>query len=219
MEEQAYVDASVPTEGRGSHVWPPKEALAGDIYSAQDRVFCSCSSATTQTSSLSQTAVSSIMSSYSVKVTDTPAIKNAPLIGLAEGNGYFSNAQLAALVLGVPWLVKRTLPVLCYGGFKTYVFLVLLLGIPITAAYWTVMSTYGPRINQKVQLPGRNIEEYIFIKDPELKAKYFGKEKIPMQVFHDAFFDDKVDFNGSPSSASPTLVQTHTQPLLSRRCS
>ncbi len=139
------------------------------------------------------------MSSYSVSVTDTPAIKNAPLIGLAEGNGYFSNAHLAALVLGVPWLVKRTLPVLCHGGIKTYLFLVLLLGIPITAGYWTVMSTYGPRKNQKVQLPGRNIEEYITIKDPELKAKYFGKEKIPMQVFHDAFFDDKVEFNGSSS--------------------
>ncbi|KAI1798480.1 sphingolipid C9-methyltransferase [Ganoderma leucocontextum] len=136
------------------------------------------------------------MSSYSVAVTDTPAIKNAPLIGLAEGNGYFSNAHLAALVLGVPWLVKRTLPVFCHGGLKTYLFLVLLLGIPITVGYWTVMSTYGPRKNQKVQLPGRSIEEYITIKDPELKAKYFGKEKIPMQVFHDAFFDDKADFNG-----------------------
>ncbi|KAI0748865.1 sphingolipid C9-methyltransferase [Fomes fomentarius] len=135
------------------------------------------------------------MSSYSVAVTNVPAIKNAPLIGLAEGNGYFSNIHLAGLVLVVPWLVKRTLPVVSYGGFKTYVFLVLLLGIPITIAYWTVMSLYGPRKNQKVQLPGRNIEEYITIKDPELKAKYFGKEKIPMQVFHDAFFDDKVEFN------------------------
>ena len=58
------------------------------------------------------------------------------------------------------------------------------------------MSMYGPRKNQKVQLPGRNIEEYITIKDPELKAKYFGKEKIPMQVFHDAYFEGKIDFNG-----------------------
>lgn len=137
------------------------------------------------------------MSSYSVKVTNSPAIKNAPLIGLAEGNDHFSNAQLAGLVLGVPWLVKRTLPVVSYGGFKTYVFLVLLLGLPITVAYWTLMSMYGPRKNQKVQLPGRNIEEYITIKDPELKAKYFGKEKIPMQIFHDAYFDDKADFNGT----------------------
>ncbi|KAH9914180.1 sphingolipid C9-methyltransferase [Epithele typhae] len=136
------------------------------------------------------------MSSYSVSVTNVPAIKNAPLIGLAEGNGYFSNAHLAALVLGVPWIVKRTLPVVSYGGFKTYVFLVLLLGLPITVSYWMLMSIYGPRKNQKVQLPGRSIEEYITIKDPELRAKYFGKEKIPMQIFHDAFFDDKIDFNG-----------------------
>ena len=136
------------------------------------------------------------MSSYSVAVTNTPAIKNAPLIGLAEGNGYFSNAQLAALVLGVPYIVKRTLPVVCYGGFKTYVFLVILLGLPVTVAYWTVMSIYGPRKNLKVQLPGRTLDEYITIKDPELKAKYFGKEKIPMQVFHDAYFEDKIDFNG-----------------------
>ncbi|RDX46413.1 sphingolipid C9-methyltransferase [Lentinus brumalis] len=136
------------------------------------------------------------MSSYSVTVTNTPAIKNAPLIGLAEGNGYFSNYQLAALVLGIPWFVKRTLPVVSHGGFKTYLFLVLLLGLPITVAYWTVMSTYGPRKNQKVQLPGRNIEEYITITDPELKAKYFAKEKIPIQVFYDAYFDNKIEVNG-----------------------
>ena len=75
------------------------------------------------------------MSAYSVSVTNTPAIKNAPLIGLAEGNGYFSNLHLAALVLGVPWFVKRTLPVVSYGGTKTYIFLVLLLGVPVTIAY------------------------------------------------------------------------------------
>lgn len=137
------------------------------------------------------------MSANAPTITNVPAIKNAPLIGLAEGNGYFSNYQLAALVLGVPWIVKRSLPVLCHGGFKTYLFLVLVLGIPITIAYWTVMSIYGPRVNEKVQLPGKNIEEYITIRDPELKAKYFGKEKIPMQIFHDAYFEEKIDFNGT----------------------
>ena len=39
------------------------------------------------------------MSYYAVRKTDTPAIKNAPLEGLYEGSGYFSNAQLAALVI------------------------------------------------------------------------------------------------------------------------
>ena len=105
-------------------------------------------------------------------------------------------AHLAALILGVPWLVKNTLPIVNRGGFKTYLFMVLLLGVPVAVAYWTFMSTYGPRKNTKVQLPGRDIEEYITIKDEELKALYHGKEKIPMQVFHDAYFDGKIDFNG-----------------------
>ncbi|OCH85321.1 sphingolipid C9-methyltransferase [Obba rivulosa] len=136
------------------------------------------------------------MSSYAVRVTNTPAIKNAPLTGLAEGNGYFSNRHLAALVLIVPWILKRILPVVNRGGFKTYIFMVLVTGLPITVAYWTAMSIYGPRKNQKVVLPGRSIEEYITIHDDELKAKYHGKEKIPMQIFHDAYFEGKIDFNG-----------------------
>ncbi|GBE84519.1 sphingolipid C9-methyltransferase [Sparassis latifolia] len=137
------------------------------------------------------------MSSYSVKVTETPAIKNAPLIGLAEGCGYFNNLHLAGLLLVVPWVVKRLLPVVNRGGFKTYLFLVLVLGVPITIAYWTIVSLYGPRKNQKIQLPGKNLEEYIIIHDEELKTKYHGKEKIPMQIFHDAYFDKKIDFNGA----------------------
>lgn len=59
------------------------------------------------------------------------------------------------------------------------------------------MSMYGPRKNEKVALPGKDIEEYITIHDPELKAKYHGKEKIPMQIMHDAYFDGKIDFNGA----------------------
>ncbi|TFY73780.1 hypothetical protein EWM64_g10232 [Hericium alpestre] len=136
------------------------------------------------------------MASSSPKITNVPAIKNAPLIGLAEGNGSFSNYHLAALVLGVPWLVKRLLPIVNRGGFKTYVFFVVVLGVPVTIAYWTLMSMYGRRKNEKVILPGKNIEEYITIRDPELKAQYRGKEKIPMQVFHDAYFESKIDFNG-----------------------
>ncbi|KIP05873.1 hypothetical protein PHLGIDRAFT_107617 [Phlebiopsis gigantea 11061_1 CR5-6] len=132
----------------------------------------------------------------SVRVTDTPAIKNAPIEGLAEGNGAFNNIHLAALVIVVPWLVKRMLPLVNRGGFKTYIFMFLLCGVPVTMGYWTLMSTYGPRKNNKVVLPERNLEEYITIHDEELKKKYHGKEKIPMQVFHDAYFEGKIDFNG-----------------------
>jgi sphingolipid C9-methyltransferase len=134
--------------------------------------------------------------SSSVRVTNTPAIKNAPLVGLVEGSGSFSNIHLAAAMLVVPWLVKRMLPLINRGGFKTYLFLVVLLGIPVAIGYWTLMSMYGKRKNSKVETPGKDIEAYITIKDPILKSKYHGKEKIPMQEFHDAYFDGKIEFNG-----------------------
>lgn len=136
-------------------------------------------------------------SSSSVRQTDTPAIKNAPLVGLAEGNGSFSNYHLAALVVFVSWVVKRMLPLVNRGGLKTYIFMFLLCGGPVTVGYWAFMSRYGGRKNEKVTLPGKDIEEYIAIHDPELKAKYHGKEKIPMQLFHDAFFEGKIDFEGT----------------------
>ena len=132
----------------------------------------------------------------SVKATNYPSIKNAPLIGLAEGNGSFSNYVLAALVLGVPYFVKKFLPLIRYGGFYTYWFLVLISGVPITIAYWTLMSKHGRRKNEKVTLPGKDIEEYITLKDTKLKLHYGGKDKIPMQIFHDAYFEGKAEFNG-----------------------
>lgn len=58
------------------------------------------------------------------------------------------------------------------------------------------MSLYGPRKNEKVILPGKPVEDYIEIKDLELKQHYGGSNKIPVQIFHDAYFDGKVDFKG-----------------------
>jgi len=138
------------------------------------------------------------MSSETVHPTKTAAIANAPLVGLAEGSSTFSNYQLAAVVLGVPWVLKRLLPIVSHGGTYTYWFLVALLGVPLTISYWFVMSRIGSRVNEKVALPGKNIEEYITIKDLELKKEYHGKNKIPMQIFHDAYFDGKIDFKGRP---------------------
>lgn len=131
-----------------------------------------------------------------VRTTSTPAIKNAPEAGLAEGSGSFSNIQLAALLILVPWVVKRILPLVNRGGFYTYWFLFALCGIPVAIGYWTLMSTYGSRKNEKVVLPGKPLEEYIDIKDPELRQHYGGDKKIPMQVFHDAYFEGKVEFKG-----------------------
>lgn len=132
-----------------------------------------------------------------VRTTSTPAIKNAPEAGLAEGNGSFSNLHLAILVFVVPWVVKRVLPLVNRGGFYTYWFMFALCGVPVAIGYWTLMSTYGPRKNEKVTLPGKPLEEYIELKDPDLKRLYGGDNKIPMQVFHEAYFDGKAEFKGS----------------------
>lgn len=136
------------------------------------------------------------MSSPSVRVTNYPAIKNAPLVGLAEGNGSFNNLHLAGLLIVVPYILKSFLPIIKYGGFKTYLFMFILTAAPTAVGYWTFNSIYGFRKNDKVVLPGNDIEQYITIKDPELKKLYKGKEKIPMQLFHDAYFEGKIDFKG-----------------------
>lgn len=136
-----------------------------------------------------------------VRPTSTPAIKNAPVLGLAEGNGQFSNLHLGALIVAVPWVLKRFLPLFNRGGFKTYLFLALLTGWPIAIGYWTVMSRIGKRKNEKVPFPHKNIEEYITINDPDLKKKYHNQEKVPMQIFYDAYFEGKADIKGVYFSA------------------
>ncbi|WVR03754.1 hypothetical protein IAU60_000749 [Kwoniella sp. DSM 27419] len=126
-----------------------------------------------------------------VRTTNYPAIANAPLP--AEGNASFSNYELAAVVLLGPWLIQRLLPFGRSWGF--YWFLVILLGVPLAVGYWTFKSKFGSRLNEKVAFPGKPTSHYITIKDDKLK-KYNEGKKIPMQIFHDAYFANKIDFNG-----------------------
>ncbi|KAL1411822.1 hypothetical protein Q8F55_002789 [Vanrija albida] len=126
-----------------------------------------------------------------VRLTNYPAIANAPLP--AEGSGAFSNYHLAALVLVVPWIVQRFIPY--FKGWTTYWVLTILLFLPITIGYWVATSRYGRRIDEKVTLPNKPLSSYYTITDAEFKEKWDGK-KIPMQIFHDAYFDGKIDFNG-----------------------
>ncbi|KAJ7430654.1 cyclopropane fatty acid synthase domain-containing protein [Mycena galericulata] len=126
------------------------------------------------------------MLSASVRETTLLSIKNAPLVGLAEDNTQFSNYQLAALVLIVPYIVKLLLPLVSHGGFKTY---------PFHARF--DRCTYHRRL----------LDPYVHLRSAQerqghptgkdIKEKlYNGKNKIPMQVFHDACFEGKIDFNG-----------------------
>lgn len=127
-----------------------------------------------------------------VEVTNVPTIANAPLPAEGPGGESWSNYVLIGLLLGGPIFVTRFFG----GGFKTFVFFFLVLLFPILIAIWTVASTYSPRINDKVKLPGRPVEHYITFKKDEDRQRWSGRNKIPMKAFYEMYFDGDVDFNG-----------------------
>jgi len=136
----------------------------------------------------------------SIRTTKTPTIKNAPVVGLIDGNGDFSNYHLAGLVLSVPLIVQRLLELVVelpwpMTGASGYVVLLVLLGVPVAIFYWTYQSRYGKRHNDKIPIPEGNIERFIEFND-EWLMKYYGERGIPMVVFHDAYVAGKVDFKG-----------------------
>lgn len=120
----------------------------------------------------------------------SPAIKNAPLPADGPGAKSFSNVLLLSIIAFVPYYVSRKLG----GGFKTWLFFALVFVFPILIAYWTFVSTFAPRINEKVKLPGKPIEYYLTFHDKALAAKYHGS-KIPWETFHELYFANKVSFN------------------------
>ena len=131
-----------------------------------------------------------------VRLTHYPAIKNAVLP--AEGNGSFNNVHLALLIFFTPAVLLRLLPFVKarWFGWTSYMVLVALCGVPVAILYWTAMSMYGARINEKVTLPNRPLEYYLDIKDEALRRQYHGHHKIPMQVFWEAYFDGKIEVKG-----------------------
>lgn len=82
------------------------------------------------------------------------------------------------------------------GGLKTAIFFALFTSIPLLGGYWILVSSISPRKNEKARYPGRPVEHYLTFKNPADKAKYSGKNKIPMETFHEMYFDGDVDFNG-----------------------
>jgi hypothetical protein len=79
---------------------------------------------------------------------------------------------------------------------KTWIFFAILTALPILVAFWTVASSMSPRKNEKAQLPGKPIDSYLTFKTDELREKYSGRSKIPMETFHELYFAGKVDFKG-----------------------
>jgi len=145
----------------------------------------------------------------SVRITTTPTIKNAPAVGLIDGNGDFSNYHLAVLILSVPLAIQESVALVVglpwlLSGVSGYAILLALLGVPVTTSYWTYQSRYGKRQNDKIPIPEGNVERFVEIKDEWLRKKYHGKNKIPMVVFHDAYIAGGADFKGQSSSSLPS---------------
>ncbi|MCJ1464076.1 Sphingolipid C9-methyltransferase 2 [Pseudocyphellaria aurata] len=127
---------------------------------------------------------------YGVRTTNYPAVKNGPLPADAAGNESFSNTLLFSLLVVVPAYFARTVG----GGLFTSVFFALFTSIPIIVAFWIIASSISPRKNEKARYPGRPVEHYLHFKNEEDRAKYRGKNKIPMETFHEMYFDGAVDF-------------------------
>ncbi|CED84204.1 sphingolipid c9-methyltransferase [Phaffia rhodozyma] len=112
----------------------------------------------------------------------------------AEGSGAFSNLHLALAVIITPKLIQWTFPILNHSRIIYFILLAITF-FPVLIGYWTLTSTFGGRINDKVQLPGRPIGHYLEFKDEEVRKKYLGR-KIPYQELHDLYFEGKIDFKG-----------------------
>lgn len=120
------------------------------------------------------------------------SIKNAPLPADGPGSDSFNNKIFLSVLLGVPYYLKWKIG----GGLKTWLFFALLIDLPLLAAWWLVVSSISPRRNDKVKLPGRPVEFYLDFKRDADRAKYRGSNKIPMETFHEMYFDGDVDFKG-----------------------
>ncbi|KAI8578478.1 hypothetical protein K450DRAFT_247034 [Umbelopsis ramanniana AG] len=120
------------------------------------------------------------------------AIHNAPLPAEGAGNQTFDNRIFFGLLGGVPLIVT----VLLRWSLWLYPVVAIVLALPILAGSLYLASSYSPRYKNRVALPERPLEDYITIKDPELKSLYNGRNLIPMETFFEAYFDGKIDFKG-----------------------
>ncbi|KAI8343388.1 Mycolic acid cyclopropane synthetase-domain-containing protein [Chlamydoabsidia padenii] len=126
------------------------------------------------------------------KQTTWKAIHNAthPIEG--AGNTSFSNVVLGSVVLGLPLTLTYKLGLPWFFFFP----LALLLALPSLASVIYLYSRFAPRNRTNVKLPGKPLEDYMTIHDPELKKQYNGYTKIPMETFFEAYFVGKIDIKG-----------------------
>lgn len=109
----------------------------------------------------------------------------------------FSNALLISLLVIVPSYFAHKVG----GGILTSVFFSLVTTVPILVVFWIVASTISPRKNEKARYPGRPVEHYLLFHKERDRTTYYGKNKIPMETFHEKYFDGDIDFKGDALEA------------------
>lgn len=125
--------------------------------------------------------------------TQAPAIHNASLPAEGSGRDSFSNIGLLLVLLGVPVILAQ----LMGGGLVFTLILGIATLIPLLAVYWMIASRSGiAPSNQKLQLPGRPVEHYISFRSEANKAKWSGRNTIPLHTFGEMYIAEKVDFKG-----------------------
>ena len=97
----------------------------------------------------------------------------------------------------IPAYLSRTVN----GGLFTWLFFALFTSIPVLATFWYLASTVSPRKNEKARYPGRPVEHYLHFHNQKDRMKYHGKSKIPIETFHEMYFDGAVDFTGDALEA------------------
>jgi sphingolipid C9-methyltransferase len=136
-------------------------------------------------------------STYGVKTTAYPSIANAPLPAEGASSRSFDNRLLFFLLAVIPYYLKSKVG----GGKWTFLFFAALTALPILVTFWMAVSSFGNRINEKVKLPNRGVENYLQFRDSKDAEKYKGNNKIPMVTFHEMYFEGKVSFKGDALEA------------------
>lgn len=129
------------------------------------------------------------MSKHSQTQLATP-VPPFPVDGVGFMN--FNNYYLIATIAGLPLMVTLALPV----SIWSYPIILAVLAFPSFALFNILWCLNVKMPSAQQQLPGKPIEHYMTILDPELAALYKGHTKIPMNLFAESYFDGKIDVKG-----------------------
>ncbi|KAJ2634842.1 hypothetical protein GGF40_003957 [Coemansia sp. RSA 1286] len=109
--------------------------------------------------------------------------------GAREYNIYL----LYALIALIPYMIKRVLGLSLGSYIVLTAILAPLIGALSLLAHSWIVSTPTEQI---CALPNEPLESYMTILDKELKAKYHGSNKIPMEEFFESYFNGDIDLTG-----------------------